>query len=179
MDRKNASTANHVLLGALKGYFKLSSPMHWADLGCGSGVFTGVLADMLPPGSSITAVDRDHQHLADTMGQDVAVSFQRTDFVIEDLYLSPVDGILMANVLHFVKDKEALIRKLELLFKSQPRFLVVEYDRHQPNPWGPYPAPYDQLTQMFLGLGYGEVRRLGERNSAYGGKMYGAFMARE
>ncbi len=31
----------------------------WADLGCGTGTFTRALADLLPPGSSIAAMDRD------------------------------------------------------------------------------------------------------------------------
>lgn len=175
---QNAPTANHALLGEMSGYFSSSSPMQWADLGCGSGVFTEVLADLLPAGSRITAIDRDQQHLAGTMGKEVSVFFQKADFVVNELHISAVDGILMANVLHFVKDKEVLIRKLELLFKADPQFLIVEYDRFSPNPWGPYPAPFRELEPMFSRLGYRDIRKLGERDSAYGGKMYAAFVGR-
>ena len=34
-------------------------PGTWADLGCGDGVFTLLLAELLPPGSNVYAVDRD------------------------------------------------------------------------------------------------------------------------
>ena len=34
-------------------------PGTWADLGAGSGAFTLALADLLPPGSLIYAVDKD------------------------------------------------------------------------------------------------------------------------
>ena len=34
-------------------------PTKWADLGCGTGTFTLALADLLSPGSTIHAMDRE------------------------------------------------------------------------------------------------------------------------
>jgi ubiquinone/menaquinone biosynthesis C-methylase UbiE len=36
---------------------RAAPPTHWADLGCGSGTFTLALATLLPPGSTIEAID--------------------------------------------------------------------------------------------------------------------------
>ena len=68
----------------------------WADLDCGSGTFTRALASLLPAGSKVIAVDKVFQNLPD---------FINANFTTDDLQLGHLDGILMANSLHGVKDK--------------------------------------------------------------------------
>lgn len=172
-----STTHNHPLLAPLTGYFPPDTPQHWADLGCGSGVFTAVLADFLPENSRITAIDHTPQKLPARMGQNVSVSFQRADFVSDPLHLPALDGLLLANSLHFVKDKNTAIRKLAGYFEKSLRFLIVEYDRDQPSQWEPYPLPFSVLEQTFVQLGYGRVRKLGTRKSVYGGTIYAAFIS--
>lgn len=152
--------------------FNPPSPMHWVDLGCGSGVFTEVLANILQKNSRITAIDRTPQHIPNSLGNHVTINFQQLDFVLDNISIDNVDGILMANALHFVKDKTALIKKLERLFKASPTFLIVEYDHNLPNPWEPYPISLIQLKDFFTKLNYGKFKQLGEQQSAYGGMMY-------
>jgi trans-aconitate methyltransferase len=146
-------------------------PQRWADLGCGSGTFTKALHSLLPLGSYITAVDRESQRL-DMPGAE----FVRANFEKDELGLSGLDGILMANSLHYVKDKAALIRKLEFSFADDPKFVVIEYDNRRANPWVPYPIPFEQLKSIFKGLGYTKIRKIAERPSAYSGMIYCALL---
>jgi ubiquinone/menaquinone biosynthesis C-methylase UbiE len=143
-------------------------PQYWADLGCGNGTFTLALRSLLPPGSRLTAVDKESQKLP--------VNFLKLDFEKDTLPLSGLDGILMANSLHFVADQPALIKKLEPCFAADPRFLIVEYDTAGPNRWVPYPIPFARLQQLFAEPGYNTITKLHEIPSRFGGSMYSAIV---
>jgi hypothetical protein len=70
--------------------------------------------------------------------------------IVEDLQssslrLPPVDGILMANTLHFIQEQQALLRRL---LSAADRFLIVEYERPRPNRWGPYPVGFDPMSSL-------------------------------
>lgn len=151
---------------------KSNLPQHWADLGCGSGTFTVALATLLPPESHITAIDKTNQHLP-ALGNCIKIDFSKTDFVNEPIIISPLDGILMANSLHFVANKTKLINQLEHTFKLNPQFLIVEYDTAKANPWVPYPISYQKLNQAFSQLGY-RTDKLAEMPSRFGGIIYSA-----
>jgi len=142
-----------------------SYPQRWADLGAGSGTFTLALQKVLHQDSEIIAVDKQAQRLP--------VQFIRADFVKDELPLSNLDGILMANALHYVQDKQALIRKLENHFRAEGRFLIVEYDTRRSNPWVPYPIRFDELQALFQPFGY-DTEKLAEYPSRFGGRMYAA-----
>jgi ubiquinone/menaquinone biosynthesis C-methylase UbiE len=151
-----------------------STPKNWADLGCGSGTFTRALIGLLPEGSHITAVDREQQRL-----NIPGVDFVKADFEKDELGLARLDGILLANAIHYVPDKEFLIRKLEILFAGSPRFLVIEYDTDKANPWVPYPISFHQLQTLFRNLGYEHIIKLNVRPSAYrSGLMYCALITK-
>ena len=85
-------------------------PQHWADLGCGNGTSTYALAHPVSPGSSIIAVDRLPQKLNRTAGNNVSIQFQLADMSLESLTLPKLDGILMANSLHYIQEKERLVK---------------------------------------------------------------------
>ena len=143
-----------------------SQPQRWADLGCGSGTFTMALNNVLPAGSHITAVDKQTQNLP--------VDFLKADFAKDDLPLSNLDGILMANSFHYIRDKAKLIKKLETYFSIDPTFLIVEYNTTRFNPWVPYPINYEKLYQLFANLGYNTIDKLNEIPSRFGGRIYSA-----
>lgn len=161
-----------------KGINNTDRKQHWADLGCGTGLFTEALATLLPAGSTITAIDVNQQYLPAVMGNTVSVQFKKADFVADELDEGLLNGILMANALHFVRDKKALIQKLEHQFDSVVQFLVVEYDHSRSNQWEPYPIPFIALKELFAGLGYIRIEKTGERQSMYGGKMYAALVSK-
>jgi len=135
----------------------------WADLGCGNGMFTNALASLLPAGSKVIAVDKERQNLP---------NFIQADFIDDDLQLGPLDGILMANSLHYVKDKSPLLRKFNI-----PKFLIIEYDTTRSNPWVPYPISYANLEQLAAGIGY-DVIRLATQPSRFGGTIYSALLSK-
>jgi trans-aconitate methyltransferase len=144
-----------------------SSPATWADLGCGSGTFTYALAHLLAPKSKIYAVDKTLQRLQPTASNIVEVVFKQGDFEREALSFPPLDGILMANALHYVQDKASLIERLKTYLAKDGMFIIVEYDTLKANPWVPYPVDRSSLQHLFAVAGFANLKQLGERPSVY------------
>src|SRR5437773_9268666 len=80
----------------------------WADLGAGEGAFTLALADLLGPGAHITAVDKDARALR-AIGH--GIETRVADFT-RPLDLHDLDGIVMANSLHFVRNKAPVLESV-------------------------------------------------------------------
>ena len=94
--------------------------------------------------------------------------------------IKEVDGILIANSLHYVKDKETLLKKLISSMKTNGVFLIVEYDRQAGNQWVPYPLTIDAAKALFKSLGYSGFHVLNKRPSVFGGYyMYAAITGRK
>jgi ubiquinone/menaquinone biosynthesis C-methylase UbiE len=150
----------------------------WADLGAGEGLFSRALASLLPDGSQVIAVDNDARALSkipDDIGQ-VKLQKITTDFITRDLNLDSLNGLLMANSLHFVKDKSALLLKLKQKIMNG-RFVVIEYERDDSNPWVPYPLNYDGLFALATSVGFQQVVKLATAPSQYHqGGMYSALV---
>jgi trans-aconitate methyltransferase len=140
-------------------------PMTWADLGCGDGTFTVALADVLAPGSVIHAIDRNRAALKSipSYRHGARIHTHAGDF-IEPWPFGPVEGILMANSLHYVANQEAFVRSSESQMTSPRRVLIVEYDTNRANPWVPYPVGRSRLAELFSGYSF---RSLGSRPSRY------------
>ncbi|MFZ0455326.1 MAG: class I SAM-dependent methyltransferase [Ignavibacteriaceae bacterium] len=139
----------------------------WADLGCGSGTFTKALANLLPDNSIIYAVDKNRSDLIN-VGRNEKIKVEKidADFINDDLPLN-LDGILMANSLHYVEEKSPFIKKIEKNFKSDSLFLIVEYDMDISNHWVPFPLSYNSLKLLFENEGYNSIKKLKERASLY------------
>lgn len=151
----------------------------WADLGCGTGTFTQALCELLETGSTVYAVDRTKVLNIEPAHHDAKVLFIKRDFVLEKLPFTDLDGILLANSLHFVEAKEKLIQKLSSHLKSMGSFLVVEYDTAKSNQWIPYPIPFAVLGDIFSGAGFSKIEKIGERDSVYHvERMYAALIQR-
>jgi ubiquinone/menaquinone biosynthesis C-methylase UbiE len=58
------------------------------------------------------------------------------DFVFDALDVREGDGILMANSLHYVKNKETLLKKLISSMKTNGIFLIVELRQTSSNQLG-------------------------------------------
>jgi ubiquinone/menaquinone biosynthesis C-methylase UbiE len=151
----------------------------WADLGAGEGAFTLALADLLGPGAHITAVDRDAgsiRGLAAEMGRRFPASGLEVlvaDFT-HPMSLSGLDGIVMANSLHFVRDKNPVLVRVRQMLRPGGSLLVVEYGSDRGNPWVPHPFSYQRWEQMAAGAGFELTRLLGTVPSRYLGSMYSA-----
>jgi len=150
----------------------------WADLGSGEGLFSRALASLLAADSTIYAVDQNKSALQKIKQQQkVMIKPTYADFVKDDLAFHDLNGILMANALHFVQDKTTLIKKLAGYCHKEHCFLIVEYDTDTPNPWVPYPLSFITLKQFFQQCGYKSVDKIHEVPSLYGrAKIYSAII---
>ena len=148
----------------------------WADLGAGGGTFTRALARLLGAGATVHAVDRDAGAMAALRVP--GISTHLADFADADawraLALPPLDGILLANALHFVRDQRAVVARLAEALAPNGRLVVVEYEGRAPSRWVPYPVGLDRLGELVSGALTAPVR-VGTRRSAYGGTMYAAW----
>lgn len=176
MDHKD-----HVAL--LRGGIAPSSgtPPVWADLGSGDGAFTLALAELLGDGAQIIAVDRDRRaldRLARSMSQRFATTRLETrhgDFT-QPLALPPLDGIVMANALHFVPDREkdAVLRRLLGGLRPGGRLLMVEYNADHGNTWVPYPFSFSTWQTLAARAGFAETRLLATVPSRFLREIYSA-----
>jgi hypothetical protein len=152
-------------------------PQFWCDLGCGTGTFTIALARSLASGSTIHAVDLDHEALETIPDQYRGVAIRKVlgDLRSSSLRLPSVNGILLANSLHFIQDQHLFLTRL---LSVTDCFLIVEYERSKPSPWVPYPVGFERLFQLFGETGVTRVEKLATRRSRFGGTMYSAFAER-
>jgi len=166
------------LVGLLRGGVDTKGG-NWADLGAGEGAFTLALADLLGPGAHITAVDRDPGALR-RLGAEVGRRFPtiRVETLVADfrktLPLAGLDGVVMANSLHFVRDKEPVLAGVKAMLRPGGRLIVVEYGSDRGNPWVPHPFTYARWEQMAAQAGFERTRQLGAVPSRYLGSMYSA-----
>jgi ubiquinone/menaquinone biosynthesis C-methylase UbiE len=151
----------------------------WADLGAGAGAFTLALRDLTGPTAEIYAVDRDGgalRRLREAMERrfpETRLTLLRADFR-QPLSLPPLDGIVAANAIHFVRDQAALLRRWRAYLKPAGRLIVVEYDAERGNPWVPYPLSFRALAPLAREAGYAEPVLLGARPSRWLGRIYSA-----
>ena len=150
----------------------------WGDFGCGSGIFSQALSNLLSDGAMIYAIDKVKQNIALPANKEVKIEFIQADFEKDELLLPGLDGIVMANSFHYVEDKPALISRIVKHFKKSPAFLFVEYDSMQANTWVPYPIDLLHLEQLFKRAGFEQVIELGHLRSLYRGvNLYACYVA--
>lgn len=151
---------------------------HWADLGAGTGNFTTALASLLGAGAHVVAVDKDAgalRALEARSGGWPAATFEtrRADFT-KPLGLRGLDGVLMANSLHFVRDKRPLLAEVRTMLRPGGTLLVVEYDSDHGNPWVPFPFAFATWEVMAASAGFTETRHCGTRPSRHLNATYSA-----
>jgi ubiquinone/menaquinone biosynthesis C-methylase UbiE len=147
---------------------KSNTPTNWADLGCGSGLFTNALSTLLQTGSKIIAVDKDASALKKVnVVNGIILERLHTDFINDDLPLRNINGIVMANALHFIKDKKVFLQMLQPCLNEAAHFLIVEYDTAQSNPWVPYPLHIEGWQKLFRETGYSQNEEINRHPSVY------------
>lgn len=160
-----------------KGIVATNSPQHWVDLGAGTGLFTRALANLLPAGSSITAVDKDMAINSIRLNKsDISLSLMKVDYLdIEFRELK--HGFLLANSLHYSKHQVAVLRKLKNYLHADGRLIVVEYDILIPNAWVPFPVSLKKLSTIAIEAGFGKTDLLQKIDSKYQAEgMYSAVL---
>jgi SAM-dependent methyltransferase len=144
----------------------------WADLGSGTGAFTFALAELIGPEGVIYSVDKDRSALREQelamrkAFPDLPVHYLSADFT-RPLDLPPLDGILMANALHYFRVKEPLVQSILGYLKPEGRFILVEYNVDRGNVWVPYPLSYHTWEDLARRSGFTSTRLLAKHPSRF------------
>ncbi|HEY1456698.1 MAG TPA: class I SAM-dependent methyltransferase [Candidatus Dormibacteraeota bacterium] len=144
----------------------------WADLGSGEGNFTLALAGLIGPSGRITAVDKDARALRELDGRP-GIETRVADFT-RPLDLDGLDGVVMANSLHFLRDKRPVLESVRGMLGPGGRLIVVEYGADRGNPWVPHPFSYPRWEEMAAEAGFVKTRLLRTIPSRHLGSMYSA-----
>jgi ubiquinone/menaquinone biosynthesis C-methylase UbiE len=149
----------------------------WADLGAGTGAFTLALAELVGPEGEVIAVDRDRGALRELERAlrpgSTTVRTLSADFT-RPIDLASLDGVVMANSLHFVRDKAPVLALVHSMLKPSGRLLLVEYDADRGNTWVPHPMSFETWRALADANGFAETRRLASVPSRFLGQIFSA-----
>jgi len=156
----------------------------WADLGSGDGAFTSSLAELVGASALIFSVDRDHSALArQQTARGHRFAQAPTSVVLGDfrepLELPPLDGVVMANSLHFTDDKAPVLKLVHSYLKPGGRLIVVEYDVDRGNPWVPFPFSFATWSRLAVASGFSKPVLIGRHESRWLRGLYSAVSTRQ
>jgi tRNA A58 N-methylase Trm61 len=167
---------DHVAL--LRGGIETSGGV-WADFGSGTGAFTLALADLIGPTGVIYSIDQDRSALAQQVRSlreqfpNSIVHTRPADFT-HPIDLPALDGIVMANALHFHRRPEPIVQLLKSYLRPQARFIIVEYNIEQGNNAVPYPVSFRMWEELALRCGFTHTQLLMTRPSRFLKEIYSA-----
>jgi ubiquinone/menaquinone biosynthesis C-methylase UbiE len=151
----------------------------WADFGAGTGAFTLALAGLIGPDGEIHAVDTNAGSLR-TLDREMRARFPASklhchvaDFT-RPLALPLLDGIVMANSLHFQKHQDDVVRLLRSYLGPAGRLLVVEYNIAHGNSAVPHPVPFSRWQELAHQAGFQGTTLLATRPSRFLTEIYSA-----
>jgi ubiquinone/menaquinone biosynthesis C-methylase UbiE len=103
-----------------------------ADIGAGSGIFEGPLANVVSPGGKVYAVDIDKaliDHIMQRAGELHLTNVQGVlgKFTDPDLPSRDVDLALLNDVLHHIEDRAGYVKSLAGYLKPSGRIAVIEF----------------------------------------------------
>jgi ubiquinone/menaquinone biosynthesis C-methylase UbiE len=149
----------------------------WADLGAGAGAFTLALAELVGHGGEVIAVDRDGDALRQ-LERAIPPSGAAVRTLVGD-FTRPIDpanldGVVMANSLHFVRDKRPVLALIRAMLKPAGRLLLVEYDADRGNPYVPHPLTFESWRALADASGFTGTRELASVPSRFLRRIYSA-----
>jgi ubiquinone/menaquinone biosynthesis C-methylase UbiE len=145
----------------------------WADLGAGSGAFTLALRELVGAEAVIYAVDRERSRLGELerawrkqFGDTARLHLLPADFT-SSLHLPALDGVIMANSLHFYRNKESVLRHVGTFLKPGGKLLLVEYNVDAGNLWVPFPLSFNTYQALAVQAGFSAPRLLATHPSSF------------
>ncbi len=151
----------------------------WADFGSGRGAFSLALAELLGSQGWLVSVDKNRAALEHAQ-RSVQKRYPVLDHRIlvanftQPLNLPALDGLVVANALHFLREKDETVRLLSSYLKPGGRFIVVEYNTDRGNHWVPYPFSFTTWLAITQRCGLQKTALLATRPSSFLGEFYSA-----
>jgi ubiquinone/menaquinone biosynthesis C-methylase UbiE len=151
----------------------------WADLGSGVGAFTLALADLIGPTGQIYSVDKDKGALREQERAmrahfpGVTAHYINGDFT-RRIELPPLDGVVMANSLHYVRHKDPVLQLVRSYLRPGGHLILVEYNADRGNMWVPYPLSYGTWEALARQNGFAGTQLLARVPSRFFGEIYAA-----
>jgi ubiquinone/menaquinone biosynthesis C-methylase UbiE len=151
----------------------------WADFGSGRGAFTLALAELLGLEGEIISVDRDkralesQQKIVNKRFPLLEPCFIQGNFS-QPLTIPPLNGLVIANALHFFRDKSEVVCQLASYLVPGGRFIVVEYNTDRGNRWVPYPFSYKSWLTIASNNGLKNTHILETVPSSFLGEIFSA-----
>ena len=121
------------------------------DLGCGTGALTAVLSERVGPEGKVIAVDPDGERLKlaqEKYARDNIEYVKGDDATFPE---GPYDLIFANEVVHWVKDKEVLFRRVSENLKPGGRFAFTTTDG---TPIHEFPPTANEVMNELFGLGF-------------------------
>lgn len=153
----------------------------WGEFGSGRGAFTLALAELVGPKGVIYSVDRNSQSLNE---QARLIQRRFSDQAPEMHYLSAdytnhislprLDGLVIANALHFQRDKEDTLKLCFEYLRPGGILILVEYNIDKGNHWVPHPISYHSWQSLARNSGFVNTRLLGTKSSSFLREIYSA-----
>ena len=121
--------SNRKLVAACLQLAGLAPPGRVADLGCGSGVFSSILAD-----TGFACYGVDIAHALTTLGRKLYpnVSFFTGDIEALPFESSSLDGVLLSGVVHHLPDPSTCAREVYRVLKPGGKFVAFDPNRLNP-----------------------------------------------
>ena len=152
----------------------------YADFGAGGGAFTLALRELIGLDATIYAVDNDRASLKELESNHRArFNTTRNLILLKDdfthaLDLPPLDGVVMANSLHFFRKKEEILGHVRSVLKPNGVLLLVEYNVDSGNLWVPHPLTFETFQTLAPQAGFSEPRLLAKTPSRFLKEFYSA-----
>ena len=151
----------------------------WAEFGSGRGAFTLALAELVGPKGTIFSVDKNKVALRDQSQaiknkfsyDQPEIHYLHKDYT-QPLVLPALNGVVMANALHFNEDKTAVLESIHDYLLPGGRLILVEYNSDRGNSWVPYPISFASWQVLAEKVGFVHTRLLERVPSSFMGEIY-------
>ncbi len=152
----------------------------YADFGAGSGAFTLALRELVGSDATIYAVDKDKSSLRELENSHRARFNSTLNLILlpndfsRPFNIPPLDGIVMANSLHFFKEKEKILRHVSGFLKPNGALILIEYNVDRGNLWVPHPLTFETFSALAPKAGFTTPRLLAKVPSRFLKEFYSA-----
>jgi len=153
----------------------------WGDFGSGRGAFTMAIAEFIGPQGTIYSVDKSQAALQDQAramqrrfpDQQPKIHYLHGDYR-RPLSLPALDGVVMANSIHFHDDKIAILKSIHGYLRPHGGLILVEYNTDRGNTWVPFPISYEAWRLLADQSGFERTNLLARVPSSFLGEIYSA-----